>query len=113
MRAAQETEFERLEKENREKRLELQKRYGENYKSFNEIDLRDIASAYGINGRNDGNKTICNCPFHHDVHPSAVIYPERFYCSTCAISLNYYEFISRLAGTTDKDEIIEIARRFL
>lgn len=103
----------RLEKENREKRQSLKQRYGENYKSFNEIDLRDIASAYGISGRNDGNKTICNCPFHHDVHPSAVIYPERFYCSTCAISLNYYEFISRLAGTTDKDEIIEIARRFL
>ena len=103
----------RLEKENREKRQALKQRYGENYKSFNEIDLRDIASAYGISGRNDGNKTICNCPFHHDVHPSAVIYPERFYCSTCAMSLNYYEFISRLAGTTDKDEIIEIARRFL
>lgn len=103
----------RLEKENREKRLALQKKYGENYKSFNDIDLRDIASAYGIDGRRESNKTIVNCPFHHDVHPSAVIYKERFYCSTCAMSLNYYEFISRLEGTSDKDKILDIARGFL
>ena len=102
-----------LEKENREKRQILEKRYGKNYKSFNDIDLRDIASAYGIDGKREANKTIVNCPFHHDVHPSAVIYPERFYCSTCAMSLNYYEFISRLEDTIEKDEIIEIARRFL
>lgn len=103
----------RLAKQNRERRLELKKRYGENFKSFNEIDLRDIAGAYGIDGKHDGEKIICKCPFHNDSHPSAVVYPQRFYCSTCAISLNYYEFISRLAGTTDKDEIIEIARGFL
>lgn len=103
----------RLERENRAKRLELQKRYGENFKSFNEIDLRDIASAYGIDGKRQGDKTIVSCPFHHDTHPSAVIYPSRFYCSTCAISLNYYEFISRLEGTTDKDKILTIARGFL
>ncbi len=102
-----------LERENRQKRLELQKRYGENYKSLNEIDLRDIASAYGIDGKREHDKTIVNCPFHHDVHPSAVVYSRRFYCSTCAITLNYYEFISRLEGTTDKDKIIEIARGFL
>ena len=102
-----------LEKENKAKRLQLEKKYGKNYKGFNEIDLRDIASAYGIDGKREANKTIVNCCFHHDVHPSAVIYPERFYCSTCGISLNYYEFISRLENTTDKHEIIEIARRFL
>lgn len=102
-----------LKQQNLARKLELQKRYGKNYKSFTEIDLRDIASAYGIDGRSDGNKTICICPFHNDTHPSAVIYPQRFYCSTCAISLNYYEFISRLEGTTDKDKILEIARRFL
>lgn len=103
----------RLERENREKRIAMQKKYGKNYKSFNEIDLRDIATAYGINGKREHDKTICNCPFHHDVHPSAVIYPQRFYCSTCAISLNYYEFISRLEGTSDKDKILDIARGFL
>ena len=103
----------RLERENRAKRLELQKRYGKNYKSFNDIDLRDIASAYGIDGKRQGDKTIVACPFHHDTHPSAVVYPQRFYCSTCAISLNYYEFISRLEGTTDKDKILDIARGFL
>ena len=103
----------RLERENREKRLALQKKYGENFKSFNDIDMRDIALAYGIDGRRESDKTIVNCPFHHDVHPSAVIYSRRFYCSTCAISLNYYEFISRLEGTTDKDKILDIARGFL
>ena len=103
----------RLDKENTAKRLELEKRYGKNYKSFNDIDLRDIASAYGIDGKRESEKTICNCPFHHDVHPSAVIYPARFYCSTCAIQLNYYDFIARLENTTDKDKILDIARRFL
>lgn len=103
----------RLERENRQKRLELQKRYGENFKSFNDIDLRDIARAYGIDGRREADKTIVNCPFHHDVHPSAVIYSQRFYCSTCAMSLNYYEFIGRLEGTNDKDKILAIARGFL
>ena len=103
----------RLERENTAKRLEMQKRYGKNYKSFNDIDLRDIARAYGIDGKREANKTIVNCPFHHDVHPSAVIYPQRFYCSTCAISLNYYEFISRLEGTSEKDKILDIARGFL
>lgn len=103
----------RLERENRQKRLALQKKYGENFKSFNEIDLRDIAGAYGIDGKHDANKIICKCPFHNDTHPSAVVYPQRFYCSTCAISLNYYEFISRLEGTTDKDKILDIARGFL
>ena len=103
----------RLERENREKRIQMQKKYGKNYKSFNDIDLRDIASAYGIDGKRQGDKTIVNCPFHNDVHPSAVIYKERFYCSTCAMSLNYYEFISRLEGTTDKGEILDKAREFL
>ena len=102
-----------LEKENREHRLAMQKRYGKNYKSFKDIDLRDIASAYGIDGKHEANKTIVSCPFHHDVHPSAVVYPQRFYCSTCAMSLNYYEFISRLEGTTDKDRILAKAREFL
>ncbi len=102
-----------LERENREKSIEMQKRYGKNYKSFNDIDLRDIASAYCIDGKREAGKTIVNCPFHHDVHPSAVVYPQRFYCSTCAMSLNYYEFISRLEGTTDKDEILDKAREFL
>ena len=102
-----------LARENREKTLALQKKYGKNYKSFKDIDLREIARAYGIEGKREASKTIVNCPFHHDVHPSAVVYPERFYCSTCAMSLNYYEFVSRLEGTDDKDKIIEVLRRFL
>ena len=103
----------RLERENKLKRQELAKRYGDNVKLFNDIDLRDIARAYGIDGKHDGEKITCLCPFHHDTHPSAVIYPSRFYCSTCGFSLNYYAFISKLEGTNDKDKILDTARRFL
>lgn len=102
-----------LEKINKAKRLKLQKKYGKNYKSFNDIDLRDIANSYGIDGKRQGDKLIVNCPFHNDVHPSGVVFRERFYCSTCNLTLNYYEFISRLEGTEDKDKIIAIARKFL
>ena len=102
-----------LDKINKAKRQELQKKYGKQYKSFNEIDLRDIARSYGIDGRQDGEKLIVKCPFHNDTHPSSVIFPSRFYCSTCSMTLNYYDFISKLEGTDDKDKIMEIARQFL
>lgn len=52
-----------LEKINKAKRLKLQKKYGKNYKSFNDIDLRDIANSYGIDGKRQGDKLIVNCPF--------------------------------------------------
>ena len=102
-----------LERINTAKKKQLEKKYGKGYKSFQDIDLRDIANAYGIDGQRDGDKLIVNCPFHHDVHPSGVVFRERFYCSTCNIVLNYYEFISRLEGTSDKDKIILKAMEFL
>lgn len=102
-----------LEKENKAKHIRLKQQYGENYKSFNDIDLRNIAAAYGVHGKSEADKIVVNCPFHNDLHPSAVVYPQRFYCSTCSISLNYYDFISRLEGTDDKEKILKIARRFL
>lgn len=102
-----------LESINKAKKLQMQKRYGKNYKSFNDIDLRDIARAYGIDGQHQGDKIIASCPFHHDVHPSSVIFEKRFYCSTCNMTLNYYDFISKLEGTNDKEKIIEIASKFL
>lgn len=102
-----------LDEINKAKRLKLQKKYGKNYKSFNEIDLRDIANAYGIDGKRQGDRMIVSCPFHNDSHPSSVIFPSRFYCSTCNMTLNYYDFISKLEGTEDKDKILQIARQFL
>lgn len=102
-----------LERINNAKRQELQKKYKGKYKNFNEIDLRDIARAYGIDGKHQGDKIIVSCPFHNDVHPSSVIFKERFYCSTCNLTLNYYDFISRLEGTEDKDKIMKIASEFV
>lgn len=102
-----------LDKINKAKRLKLEAKYGKNYKSLQEIDLRDIARSYGVDGKSQGDKLIVNCPFHNDVHPSGVVFKERFHCSTCNLTLNYYDFISRLEGTNDKDKIMEIARKFL
>ena len=102
-----------LDKINKAKRLKLQKKYGKNYKSFNEIDLRDIANSYGIDGKHQGDRIIVSCPFHNDTHPSAVVFRERFHCSTCNMTLNYYDFISKLEGTDDKEKIIAIASQFL
>ncbi len=102
-----------LELINLKKRQELKKKYKGKYQTFNEIDLRDIANAYGINGKSQGDKIIVSCPFHNDKNPSAVIFKERFYCSSCNLTLNYYDFISNLENTTDKHEIMKIARQFL
>ena len=98
---------------NKAKCLKLQKKYGKNYTSFQEIDLRDIARSYGIDGKQQGDRMIVSCPFHNDTHPSSVIFPSRFYCSTCNMTLNYYDFISKLEGTNDKEKIMKIARQFL
>ena len=102
-----------LESINQAKRLQMQRKYGKSYKSFDEIDVREIANAYGIDGKHQGDRIIVNCPFHHDVHPSAVIFEKRFHCSTCNMTLNYYDFISKLEGTEDKDVIIKKAMEFL
>ena len=102
-----------LDKINKAKKLEMQRKYGKDYKSFQDIDLRDIANAYGLDGKRQGDKLIVKCPFHNDTHPSGVVFKERFHCSTCNMTLNYYDFISRLEGTEDKDKIIAIASKFL
>lgn len=102
-----------LERINKTKKLQMQKKFKGKYKSFDEIDMRDIANAYGIDGRHQGDRIIVNCPFHHDLHPSAVVFEKRFHCSTCNMTLNYYAFISKLEGTDDKDKIIQKAMEFL
>ena len=82
-------------------------KYNGNVKSFNDIDMRELARAYGIDGKSDGDKLIVLCPFHNDHNPSGVIFRERFHCSTCNLTLNYYDFISRVEGTNDKEKIME------
>ena len=102
-----------LESINKAKRLQLQKKYKGKYKNYNEIDLRDIANSYGIDGKHQSDRIIISCPFHNDMHPSAVVFKERFHCSTCNLTLNYYDFISRLEGTSDKAKIMAIASKFV
>ena len=58
-------------------------------------------------GKSDGDKLIVICPFHDDHNPSGVIFKERFHCSTCNLTLNYYDFIGKLEGTNDKGKIME------
>lgn len=73
----------------------------------NDIDMRELARAYGIDGKSDGEKIIVLCPFHNDHNPSGVIFKERFHCSTCNITLNYYDFIAKMEGTNDKEVILK------
>lgn len=83
------------------------KKYNGKVKSFNEIDMRELCRAYGVDGKSDGEKLIVKCPFHNDNNPSGVVFKERFHCSTCNLTLNYYDFISKMEGTNEKEIIME------
>ena len=75
------------------------KKYHNN--SFSEIDVREIARAYGVDGASDGEKIIVNCPFHNDKNPSGVVFENGYYCSSdnCSVGyLNYYGFIAKMEG---------------
>ena len=69
--------------------------------------MKELVRAYGIDGKDKGNRIIVKCPFHNDNNPSAVVFDKRFYCSTCNMSLNYYDFISKMEATTDKSIIMK------
>lgn len=105
--------FEKLKKEkedNARKQAKIQynkKKYKGKVKSYKDIDMRELCRAYGIDGASDGEKIIVKCPFHDDHNPSGVVFKERFHCSTCNLTLNYYDFIGRLEGTNDKGKIME------
>lgn len=96
-----------IEYENKKRRQMQIKKFGKNFKSFQDIDMRDLAKAYGIDGESKGDRMIVSCPFHNDKNPSAVIFPKRFHCSTCNLTLNYYDFISKIEGISDKKEIMK------
>lgn len=89
-------------------RLKRQKaKYGKSFKSLADINMMDLARAYGLEGDLKSGKMIVNCPFHDDKSPSAVVFEKRFYCSTCGLSLNYYDFIAKMEGLSDKQDIMK------
>ena len=81
------------------------------YDSPINIDMRELVSYYGINGKVTGNKMIILCPFHDDHHPSAVVNDKGIYCSTCGRRFNYYDLIAEMEHLTDKAEIMKVARK--
>jgi len=96
-----------LEYQNKQRRQMQIKKYGKAFKSFDDIDMRELAKAYGIDGESKGDRMIVSCPFHNDKNPSAVVFEKRFHCSTCNLTLNYYDFISKIEGISDKKEIMK------
>lgn len=89
----------------------MRQKFGENFKSFEQIGIEEIANAYGVYGEDKGDRIIVKCPFHHDENPSAVIFKNSnyFHCSTCNLTLNYWSFIAEMEGLTvdDKSAIVE------
>ena len=96
-----------LENRNLQRKKLLKRKYKGNVKSFSDIDMRELANAYGIDGISKGDRIIVKCPFHNDSNPSAVVFRERFHCSTCNLTLNYYDFISKMENTNDKKVIMQ------
>ena len=107
-----------LEKKNLERRRRMKKKMKGDYKSFEDIQMTDLFSAYGGQIiKEDSDKAIVRCPFHSDNNPSAVIFKDSnyFYCSSCGKSLNYYSFIAEMEGLSldDKGQIMEKLNEFL
>ena len=93
---------------NQARKIKNKKKYKGKAKSFKDIDMRDLVRAYGIDGKSSNDKISVLCPFHDDHSPSAVVWKDRFYCSSCTSeSLNYYDFIAKIEGTNDKDVIMK------
>lgn len=84
------------------------KKYKGKLKSFKDIDMRELIQAIGIPISEDkGHKLIISCPFHDDKNPSSVVFEHRFHCSSCNLTLNYYDFISKYYGIQDKKAIMK------
>lgn len=95
-----------LEFENKKRIQKLKKKFGANYKPFEELSMEDICQAYGIDGKHQGDRIIVSCPFHNDKNPSAVIFKNSnyFHCSTCNLTLNYWSFIAEMEGLSSDDK---------
>lgn len=106
-----------LQKENEEKRRKMKKRYGANYKNYQDISMVDLFRHYGGEViKEDSEKAIVRCLFHGaDRNPSAVIFKNSnyFHCSSCGKTLNYYSFIAEMEGTEDHSEIMSKVDEFI
>lgn len=106
-----------LKKENEKKARMMKKRYGANYKNYNDISMVDLFRAYGGEViKEESEKAIVRCLFHGaDRNPSAVIFKNSnyFHCSSCGKTLNYYSFISEMEGTQDHSEIMSKVDEFM
>jgi len=100
-----------IEIQQKQRRQKLKKKFGENYKDFENISMEELCGAYGISGEDKGDRIIVKCPFHSDRNPSAVIFKNSnyFHCSTCNLTLNYWSFIAEIEGIPceDKSAIVE------
>ena len=102
---------------NEQRKREMKKRYGNNYRDYKDISMTELYSAYGgeiIKEHHD--KAIVRCLFHGaDRNPSAVIFKDSnyFHCSSCGKTLNYYSFISEMEGTEDHSEIMSKVDEFM
>ena len=105
-----------LMENNVEQQVREEKRKNVKFKDYNnepiDIDMRDLVRAYGIDGKDRGDRISVKCPFNDENNPSAVVFEERFHCSACNITYNYYDFISEMEHITDAREIIKIARTY-
>ena len=97
-----------LEKANLDRQKRFKKNFrGSKFKSLADINMIDLANAYGLEGISKGDRMIVKCPFHDDKRPSAVVFEKRFYCSSCGLTLNYYDFVAKMEGLSDKKEIMK------
>lgn len=92
---------------NKERRERAKRKYNGQIDSLRDINMKELVKAYGIEGKEYGEGLTIRCPFHDDKHPSAVVFDKVFYCHTCDMSLNYYDFISKMENTTTKSNIMK------
>jgi hypothetical protein len=52
------------------------------------------------------------CLFHEDKTPSASIFKGRFYCFSCGVNLDVFEFIERIRGVDFKGALAFLAARY-
>lgn len=73
---------------------------------FSDIDMRRLVGSVLTVVKSYTDYDTFHCPFHNDKNPSASAYKERFYCSSCSKSWNYYDFVKDYFGLSDTKDII-------
>lgn len=109
-----------IEKEIKEKEMELQRQATKNIIYNNDVDLQSIDMRQLVRNvvpsnfvKSASNYDIYNCCFHTDSHHSAGCYEKRFYCASCNKSWNYYDFISEFFRLSDSKEIINEVKKHI